>query len=333
MELLEKLLAGIHLSQQEAEAAMEGMVGGSFTPAQSAALLVALKMKGETAEEILAFARVMRKRAVKITPHAQGLLDTCGTGGDGSHTFNVSTAAALIAAGAGAAVAKHGNRSVSSKCGSADVIEALGMKILQPQEAEKCIGETGFGFLFAPYFHPAMKNVAQVRRELGVRTIFNVLGPLSNPAGAQSQLIGVFSEEAARKMADALCMLGTTHAIVASAGGLDEISLGKSAIFEVKGGRVERLGIDAADFGFAQGEIPKVQSAQESAGFIMGILEGKQGAARDVAVLNAGTALYAAGKAGSIACGVGLAKGAIDSGKAREKFEQVKLFCEKAGGG
>ena len=326
MEFLKKLSAGQSLSAEEAEQAMEGIISGSFTPAQSAGMLVALKMKGETEEEIAAFARVMRKHAVRIAPKASRLVDTCGTGGDSLHTFNISTAAALIACGAGVAIAKHGNRSVSGKSGSADVLEALGAKILQPKQVEDCIGKTGFGFMFAPYFHPAMKNVMPVRKELGIRTVFNILGPLTNPAGAHAQLLGVFDAGAAEKMAKVLCMLGTEHALVVHSRGMDEIGLGETQVFEVKDGKVAAYVLDAAKLGFASREIPKAHSAQESAKIILGVLQGEGGAARDISLLNAAAAIYVSGKAGSIEAGLRMAEQSIDAGKAMEKLEQIRGF-------
>jgi anthranilate phosphoribosyltransferase len=326
MELLKKLTDGNNLSPDEASQAIEGMISGSFTPAQSAALLVALKMKGETAKEIHAFAHGMRMHAISIHPNTPNLLDTCGTGGDSSRTFNISTAAAIVACAAGASVAKHGNRSVSSKCGSADVIEALGMRILRPQQVERCIEETGFGFMFAPSFHPAMKNIAPIRKELGIRTVFNLLGPLTNPAGAQSQLLGVFDLASAEKIANVLALLGTRHALVVNSQGMDEIGLGKTDVFEIRGSTVLRYSLDASEFGFADEKVPTVQSAQESAKIIQGILSGKKGAARNIVVLNAGAALYASGISGSISEGVKKAQAAIDSGRAEEKLTQLRAF-------
>ena len=326
MELVKKLSEGRNLTAEEAEQAMEGMISGSFTVAQTAGMLMALKMKGESVEEIAAFARVMMKHAVRITPKAGSLVDTCGTGGDSLHTFNISTAAGLIACGAGVAIAKHGNKGVSSKSGSADVLEALGVKILQPQQVAGCIEKTGFGFMFAPYFHPAMKNVMPVRKELGVGTVFNILGPLSNPAGANAQLLGVFDAVAAEKMAKVLAMLGTGHALVVHSGGMDEIGLGKTQVFEVNEGNVSAYVLDAAKLGFANREIPKAHSAEESAEIIVGVLGGKEGAARDVAVLNAAAAIYVSGKADSIEAGVKMAGQSIDSGKAMEKLEEIRKF-------
>ncbi|HIH19302.1 TPA: anthranilate phosphoribosyltransferase [Candidatus Micrarchaeota archaeon] len=326
MKILRKLTEGQDLSSGEAEALMEGMMAGDYTPAQTASLLVALRMKGESDEEIAAFASVMRKHAVRISPKAERLVDTCGTGGDSSHTFNISTCAGLIASGAGVSIAKHGNRSVSSKSGSADVLEALGCRLLEPDLVEKCIGKVGFGFMFAPYFHPAMKNVAPIRRELGIRTVFNILGPLTNPAGAHAQLLGVFDAGFAAKMARALARLSSTHALVVHSEGLDEIGLGKTEVHEVRKGEVTRYVLDASRLGFQISEVPKAHSAQESAEIITGVLEGKKGAARDISLLNAAAAIYVGGKADSLERGMELARDSVDSGKAREKLEALKAF-------
>lgn len=326
MELLGKLAAGGNLAVDEAAQVMEGMMHGKFTPAQAAALLVALKMKGEATEEIAEFAKVMRKNAIAIKPKAANFVDTCGTGGDGKVTFNVSTCAAIVAAGAGATVAKHGNRSVSSSCGSADVLEALGVKMPQPKEAERCIDETGFCFMFAPYFHPAMKNVASVRKELGIRTVFNVLGPLANPAGAKQQLLGVFDFAIAEKVTRVLHALGSRHAMVVNSEGMDEIGLGKTDVCELKNGGVEQYELDAAEFGFTTRPVPTVKTKEESAEVILDVLDGKEGVARDVSVLNAAAVLYVAGKAKDIEGGVEMATQAIDSGKAKGKLEQIIAF-------
>lgn len=326
MELIKKLSEGRDLSSEEAEQAMEGMISGSFTPAQTAGMLVALKMKGETVEEIAAFASVMRKHAVKITPKEGRLVDTCGTGGDSLHTFNISTAAALIACGAGVPIAKHGNRSVSGKSGSADVLEALGARILPPKQVEECLDKTGFGFMFAPHFHPAMKNAMPARRELGIRTVFNILGPLSNPAGAHAQLLGVFDAGVAVKMAQVLAMLGAGHALVVHSKGMDEIGLGETQVFEVKGGRISEYVLDAKKLGIREREIPKAHSGGESAKIILGVLEGREGAARDIALLNAAAAIYVSGKAGSIGEGLGMAAQSVDSGKAMKKLDEIRKF-------
>ena len=327
MELIKKLAGGKNLTKEEAEQAMEGMISGSFTPAQAAGILMALKMKGETEGEIAAFASVMRRHAVKISPKAGRLVDTCGTGGDSSHTFNISTCAGLVAAGAGISIAKHGNRSVSSKSGSADVMEALGVRLLEPPAVEKCIEKVGFGFMFAPYFHPAMKNVGPVRKELGIRTVFNILGPLTNPAGAHAQLLGVFDRKCAEKMARVLAILGSEHAMVVHSEGIDEIGLGSTEVFEVRGGEVRGFMLDAGKFGFEKRPAPVANSAQESADIILGVLSGKKGAARDVSVLNAAAAIYVGGKADSIEKGIAAAEEAVDSGKAMEKLGKLRDFA------
>ena len=331
MEILKKLVEGRDLSAHEAGELMEGIMGGALTHAQMAGALVALRMKGETPEEISEFARVMRKHAASIHPKAGMLADTCGTGGDSSHTFNVSTAAAIVACAAGVAVAKHGNRSVSSKCGSADVLEALGVKMLPPEKAEECINRTGFGFMFAPYFHPAMKNVMPVRKELGVRTVFNVLGPLTNPAGAQAQVLGVFDAGLLEKLADVLLLLGTKHSLVVHADGLDEIGLGKTSVREIREGKIREFVLDAQELGFENRKIPTCASKEESAKILLDVLSGKEtGAALDAVLVNAGAAIYVAGKAGTIGKGVELAREAVASGKASAKLEEIRKFCEES---
>ncbi|MFA5106547.1 MAG: anthranilate phosphoribosyltransferase [Candidatus Micrarchaeia archaeon] len=323
MGILKKLTAGQNLTEQEAGAAMEGMITGKFTPAQSAGILVALKMKGESIEEITGFAKTMRAHAVKISPKAGRLVDTVGTGGDGTRTFNISTCAAIIASSAGASIAKHGNRAVSSSSGSADVIEALGIGILKPEQVAGAIEKTRFGFMFAQYFHPAMKNIAPVRKELGIRTIFNILGPLTNPAGAKALVLGVFDKQTAGKMAKVIASLGVEHAMVVNSDGMDEIGLGKTDVFEVRGTEIKQYQLDASDYGFENRPVPTVNTAQESAQIIRDALAGKEGAARDISILNAAAAIYVAGMAGSIKEGVQLAAQAIDSGAATKKLEEI----------
>jgi len=330
MDLLGKLMKNENLLPAEAEAAMEGMASGAFTPVQTAGLLVALSMKGETEEEIAAFAKVMRKHANAIKPKHGHLVDTCGTGGDSSHTFNVSTVAGIVAAGAGVAIAKHGNRSVSGVCGSADLLLQLGVKMMEPPQVEKCINEVGFGFMFAPYFHPAMKNVMPVRKELGVRTVFNILGPLSNPAGAHAQVLGVFDEKLLGKFARVLSMLGTKHALVVNSGGIDEIGLGRTKICELRGGKIENYEINASDFGFIENKIPVVKSKEEAVEVALSVLAGKEGAARDVAALNAAAAIYVGGKAESIKDGIALAEQSIDSGKAKDLLQKLRDFSNSS---
>lgn len=329
MDFLKKVTGGQDLSPAEARLAMGAMMQGTLTNAQAAGLLIALKMKGETAEEIAEFALAMREHGVKISPSAHPLVDTCGTGGDSSHTFNVSTAAGIVASACGVKIAKHGNRSVSGKCGSADVLEALGVKMLSPSEVEKCIDATGFGFMFAPLFHPAMKNVMPVRKELGVRTVFNILGPLSNPAGAKRQVLGVYEPSLVPKMADVLLRLGSEHALVVHSEGIDEIGLGSTQACEVLGGKIRSFEIQGADFGLALRALPKVNSPQEGAKALLDVLSGKEdGAAQDVTLLNAAAAIYVSGAASSIKDGLGMARQAVSSGNALSKLHQLQNFGE-----
>jgi anthranilate phosphoribosyltransferase len=315
------------MSLIEAKAAAENIFDETMTPVQIAALLTSLKMRGESIDEICAFAQVLREKSIRIAPRVDALVDTCGTGGDSSNTFNISTAAAIIASSAGAAVAKHGNRSVSSKSGSADVFEKLGAKLLQPQEVKQCIEKTSFGFMFAPYFNPIMKQVAGVRKELGFRTIFNIVGPLTNPASANFQLLGVFDPGMVEKTAECLLKLDSKHAMVVHSEGLDEIGLGTTNIAEVKNGIVESYEIDASDFGFRKKEIPLVQTSEESAKIINRVLVGAEdSAARDICLLNAAAALYISGKATGLEEGISKAANAIDSGKAKAKLEDIIEF-------
>ncbi len=326
---LTKAVDGFSLSPDEAEEAMNMLMDGKLTPIQSAAFLTAMKMKGETEEELSSFAKVMRENAIRISPKVDGMLvDTCGTGGDSSGTFNISTTAAFIAAGAGVPIAKHGNRSVSSNCGSADVLEALGVKMLEPAGVEACISKIGIGFMFAPLFHPAMKNVMPVRKELGFRTFFNILGPITNPAGAQAQVVGVFSPELAEKIAHVLMLLGSKHALIVHSDGMDEFGLGKTKVFELKEGAIENYEVDAADLGFANSELPKPKTRKDSAEILLDVLEGNHGPARDCSVLNAAAAIYVSGRANSIADGVKLAADSIDSDKAGEKLKALIEFSQ-----
>ncbi len=323
---IQKLVNGQQLTFQEAEAAMAHLMNGECSDIQIAAFLTALAAKGETSEELTAFARIMREKAVQIKPSVQGLVDTCGTGGDSSHTFNISTAAAIIAAGAGVKIAKHGNRASSGKCGSADVLETVGVKMLQPLEVQKCIESIGIGFMFAPYFHPAMKYASAVRKALGIKTVFNLLGPLTNPAGANAQLLGVYSRELLVKMAKTLNELGTQKALLVNGNGIDELILGKTDAVELENDRIKEKIIDSSEFGFSQSAIPTVNSANESKNILMSVLNSGEGPARDVALLNAGAAIYVSGRCNSIAAGITLAEKAVDSGKAMEKLEQLKSF-------
>ncbi|MFH1784921.1 MAG: anthranilate phosphoribosyltransferase [Candidatus Micrarchaeota archaeon] len=323
--ILQKLMEKQDLTCEEAESIMTRIMSGSESQTRIAALLTSLKMKGETKTEIAAFASVMRKNAIRIKPNVGNLVDTCGTGGDSSNTFNISTTAALIAAGAGIKIAKHGNRSVSSKCGSADVLEKLGVKMLEPKKVEKCIEKIGIGFMFAPYFHPAMKYVAPVRKELGVRTVFNILGPLTNPASAHAQVLGVFDRTLIKTMAEALVELGTKKAMVVHSDGTDEIGLEKTNVAEINDGSIEEYIIDANEFGFKKTEMLIVDSKEKSAETILEILKGKTSPARDIAVLNAAAAIYVSGM-GSFEDGITKATDSIDSGKAMEKLNELMKF-------
>ncbi len=332
-ELIAKVVEGGRLSPEEAEKAMEMIMSGSATPAQIAGFLVALRMRGEAAEELAAFARVMRRFSAKINPRVEGrLVDTCGTGGDGMSTFNISTTSAFVVAGAGVCVAKHGNRGVSSGSGSADMLEALGVRIdLPPQEVERCIESLGIGFMFAPVFHSAMKHALGPRREIGIRTVFNLLGPLTNPAGAQAQVLGVYGESVVELVAGALQGLGTEHALVVHGEpGMDELSVcGSTKVAEVRRGRVEVYQLEPEEFGFSRAELEELRGGtpEENAELAVEVLSGRvEGPKREVVLLNAGAAVYVGGRAKSIASGISLAERSIDSGRALEKLEALRGF-------
>jgi len=316
---------------EEAHAAMSALLEGQAGAAEIGALLLALKMKGETAQELAGFARAMREKAVFVDARLDGaaLVDTCGTGGTGDGTFNISTVAAMVMAGAGAKVAKHGNRSVSSATGgSADMMEALGVRFaMSPEDAALAIREIGIGFLFAPHLHPAMKHAQPVRKELKVRTVFNLLGPLTNPARAQAQLIGAPSGEAAKLMAEALAMLGTGRAFVVHGhGGIDEISLsGATEVYEVRGNRAERHTWSPSDFGVKEStESLAGGDGARNAEIAREILRGAKGARRDIVTMNAAAGLVAAGIAKNLKAGVEMARKAIDSGAALGKLESLR---------
>ena len=317
---------GRPLSEDEAAGVMRDIMSGEATPAQIGAFLVALRLKGETVDEVTGMARVMREHALAVpTAGLSGLVDTCGTGGDASGTFNVSTAAAFVVAGAGGRVAKHGNRAMTSACGSADVLEALGAKIdLDPEQVARCIREVGIGFMFAQSFHPAMKHVAGPRREIGVRTVFNVLGPLTNPAGADHQLLGVARPELAPLLAEALGRLGARHALVVHGhGGLDELSLsGASTVHELRAGVVSEYTVSPEDVGLAEAPNDAVRggSPEENAGALRDVLDGEPGPLRDITLLNAAAALVAADLAADLKAGVAMAARAVDFGAARDKL-------------
>ena len=336
-----------NLTRIEAAAAMEAVMSGAATDAQIAAFLTALRMKGETVEELIGFAQVMRQKAVKVRTHAgdvvaatgtdrEMLIDTCGTGGDASGTFNVSTATAFVVAGAGLKVAKHGNRSVSSLCGSADVVETLGINIeLSPAQVGRCVEESGIGFLYAPLLHTAMKHVMAARREMGIRTVFNMLGPLTNPAGANAQVIGVYSGTLTEPLARVLAELGTIRAfVVHGADGLDEISnTGESQISEVHEGVVRSSRVRPEDFGLPRASIKDLQGGdrEENAAIIRQILQSETGPRRDIVLMNAAAALVVGGKARDLKEGVGLAAHSIDSGAAAQKLAALVELSQRLG--
>ncbi len=332
VEAIDKLVRGESLMFDEAAGAMGEIMDGEATPAQIAALVIALRMKGETVEEIAGLARVMRLRATPVELGDTEVVDTCGTGGDRSGTFNISTAAALVAAAAGVPIAKHGNRAMSSRCGSADVLEALGVQInLDAEEVARCVRYVGIGFMFAPLFHPAMKYAAPVRRELGTRTVFNILGPLTNPAGARSQVLGVADPALLPKMAGVLEMLGARHALVVHGhGGVDELSTtGPSIIYRVRAGHpTEQIELRPEELGLAIAprEALLGGSAEENAAIILSVLRGERGPRRDVVALNAAAGLFAAELAPTIQEGIALAEQAIDSGAALNTLERLIEF-------
>ena len=330
-DVIRKAAEGRHLTGDEANVAMTTIMSGEASPVQIAAFLVAMRMEGETVEEVTEFARVMRQHVRQVMPSREPLVDTCGTGGDAIKTFNISTAAAFVAAGAGAAVAKHGNRSVTSKCGSADVLEALGCRFeITPEEAAKAIDEVGIGFMFAPAYHPAMKHAMPVRRELALRTVFNMLGPLTNPAGAQSQVLGVYAPELTELHGGALRNLGADRAfVVHGAGGQDELStLGETRVTELRDGELNTYDFAPEDVGMGRASVDDLQggSPEGNAKLLVDILEGADGPARDIVALNAAAAIAAAGLADSLADGVPLAFESIDSGAAREKLRLLQAF-------
>lgn len=335
-EAISKLAQRQDLTQNEAELVMNEVMEGKATDAQIAGFLVALRLKGETISEITACARIMGQKANTISPKVKFLVDTCGTGGDNSNTFNISTAAAFVVSGAGAAVAKHGNKSVSSKCGSADVLKELGVNIgLQPKQVEKCIEDAGIGFMFAPVFHPAMKYAANARKEIGIRTVFNMLGPLTNPANAKSQLIGVFDEKLLACMAEVSKNLGSRHVIAVNGEGLDEITIcGNTKVCELKDGKIDAYDINPKDFGFELCHLNDIKGGnpQENASLILDILNGGSGPRRNVALLNAAAALLTAGMAKGYKDGIELASYSIDSGKALEKLRDLISFTNKNAG-
>ena len=327
-QYIEKCLAGEHLSVSEASAALELVMTNQASDIQIAGLLIALRAKGESPDELVGFARTMRDRAVRITPADPDAIDMCGTGGDGMGTFNISTVASLVAAGAGVTVAKHGNRSVSSKCGSADLFAAFGVNIQSPPERMlECLETIRIGFLFAPLYHPAMKFAGKARVELGVRTIFNMLGPIINPAGVRKQVIGAYREDVAEMLAGALKKLDTTRACVLhSSDGMDEVTMaGETRVFDVsENGPLRSYSVNPSDFGLPKSSVEAVRggTSEENKAIALSILRKERSAARDVVLANAAIGIYVAGKAGTLKEGVAKAAESIDSGNALQTLNR-----------
>lgn len=322
------------LTQEQMESVMRAIMTGEATQSQIGGFLVGLRMKGETVDEITAAAKVMRELAAHVNVSDPHLLDTCGTGGDGAKTFNVSTAVAFVAAAAGAKVAKHGNRSVSSKSGSADVLEAAGVNLdLSPEQIGQCIEQVGVGFMFAPKHHGAMKHAIGPRKEMGVRTIFNVLGPLTNPAGAPNQLLGVFSHHWVAPLAEVLGQLGSRHVMVVHAeDGMDEISIGApTRVAELKDGEVKTYNVTPGEFGIDQGDVSAlaVDDAAQSLAMIKSVLNNDTGPARDIVLLNAGAAIYTAGLTDNMAGGIELAREKLANGEAAKKLDALVEFTKQ----
>jgi anthranilate phosphoribosyltransferase len=330
-QALARLLDGHDLSREEARGVMGSIMNGEATHAQIAGFLIALRAKGETADEIAGCAEAMREHALPVRPRRKDLVDTAGTGGDGARTINISTAAALVAAAAGAGVAKHGNRAVSSACGSADVLEALGFDVdLTAERVAQSIDELGFGFLFAPTHHPAMRHAAPVRSELAARTVFNVLGPLTNPAGARAQVVGVYAPELVRTIAEVLAQLGATRAfVVHGAGGIDELSpSGPNFVCEVVNGDIRARNIDPLEFGLPRCDPAELRggSPEENAAAIRGVFAGEDGGRRSAILLNAAGAIAAGGHADDLREGLELAREAVDSGAAAARLDALIAF-------
>ena len=333
-EALAKLLNHQDLDTQQMEEVMYQIMQGEATPSQIAGFVIALRMKGESVNELAAAAKVMRNLSSKVEVGLEDLVDTCGTGGDGSKTFNISTAAAIVAASAGVNIAKHGNRSVSSKSGSADVLEALGVRLdLEPEQVARCVQEIGIGFMFAPMHHSSMRHAAAPRKELAVRTLFNLLGPLTNPAGAKRQVMGVFDSAWLEPIAHVLKSLGAEKALVVHADdGLDELSIAAaSQVCELNKGNIKTYQVTPEELGLARSSLDEIQveDVTQSAAIIKNVLQGKPGAAADIVALNAGAAIYVADKADSLEQGVALAQERIRSGAAKEKLDQLIMFTNQ----
>ena len=332
-EAIARIVVGRSLEQHEAEEVMNEIMQGEATPSQISAFLVGLRMKGETVEEIAGCARAMRAHAYRVATKRSQLVDTCGTGGDVSGTFNISTTTAFVIAGAGLAVAKHGNRSVSSRCGSADVLEASGVRIeLAPEEVARCIDEIGIGFLFAPRLHPAMKYAAAPRREMGIRTIFNLLGPLTNPASASIQLLGVYHPDLTETLARVLSLLGTSRALVVhGADGLDELTTtGPCKVTELRDGEIKTFYLEPGQVGLPVASLEQLKggAVEENARIMSDVLHGKRGPRWDTVLLNAAAALTIAGRANDFKEGLVLAAEAIDTGRAWEKLQQLSQMSQ-----
>ena len=331
-EAIQTLVSGRSLTMEEAASVMEEIMENKVTSAQFGAFVTVLGVKGETADEITGFARTMRAKAIRVMT-AHPAVDVVGTGGDKSNTFNISTAAVFVAAGAGLKVAKHGNRAASSQCGSADVLEALGVRIdLNAKQVERCLEEVGIGFMFAPVFHPAMRYAAAPRREIGIPTVFNILGPLTNPAGVKAQVLGVANGSLVKKLALVLRSLGCHHALVVHGeDGLDEITItGKTQICELRDGRTKSYSISPEDFGLPRASLDSLRggTAEENATLLRKILAGAPGSQRDVVLMNTAAALVAGDRASSLKQGIGLAQEVIDSGRALAKLEQLIEFSQ-----
>ena len=327
-EAIAHLIEGRDLDREAARGVMDEIFSGAATDAQIGGFLVALRCKGETVDEIAGFAQAMRDKATRITGGREPLIDTCGTGGDGLGTFNISTTVAFVAAGAGLCVAKHGNRAMSSQCGSADVLQELGVNVeADPAQVGRCLDEAGIGFLFAPKLHGAMKHAIGPRRELATRTVFNILGPLTNPAGARRQLIGVFDGGLTSRMAGVLQALGSERAfVVRGADGLDEITLtGPSTVSELKEGAITTYEVRPGDFGLEEAPLEAIQggAAADNARILTSVLEGTPGPARNVVVMNAAAAIVAGGLTASLEEGAAVAQESIDSGRARETLARL----------
>jgi anthranilate phosphoribosyltransferase len=334
-QALARLLDGHDLSRSDARAVMNEVMEGEATPAQIGGMLVALRLKGETAAEIAGCAEAMREHAIAVRPRREDLVDTAGTGGDGARTINISTAAGLVAAAAGAGVAKHGNRAVSSASGSADVLEALGFRLeLPPRRIERSIDELGFGFLFAPTHHPAMRHAAAVRQELAARTVFNVLGPLTNPAGARAQVVGVYAPALVRTLAEVLAQLGAGRAfVVHGAGGIDELSpAGPNLVCEVVDGDIREREIDPLELGVPRCDPADLRggSPAENAAAIRAVFAGENGGRRSAILLNAAGAIAASGRARDLREGLELGREALDSGAAAGRLEELIAFSQEA---